>query len=89
MNIYNKFLIVFICLVVVACEKKVNKLVVPESVMNKLESCVTLDRKYGNKTQYSENELEDMKAIHKQCTEEKINYIKSGGSHSIEKVKIN
>jgi hypothetical protein len=89
MNIYNKLLFVFICLAVIACEEKVDKLVVPESVMKTLKSCVTLEEKYGNKAQYSESELKDMQAIHKQCIDEQLNYIKSGGPHSIEKVKVN
>jgi len=78
-----------LCLSVISCEQKVDKLVVPESVMKTLESCVALEKKYGNKTQYSENELSDMQAVHKQCTDEQIKYIKSGGSHTVERVKTN
>lgn len=86
MNTHIKLIFVFTCLSLIACKEKEQHLVVPESVIKTLKSCVILEEKYANKTQYSENELKDMQVIQKQCSDEKLNYIKSNDSDSIGEV---
>jgi len=66
-----------------ACEGKVVEIALPEEVVNSIEVCVEVKEKYGRKTEYTYEELEDMDSLHEQCINEKIKYIDSCGKHEV------
>jgi len=75
--------ILFSASMTTACEGKVVEIALPEEVVNSIEVCVEVKEKYGRKTEYTYEELEDMDSLHEQCINEKIKYIDSCGKHEV------